>query len=210
VPPRGASRGALVAAAGACTLAAVVAWRLLASYARDLETVCEAEARSGLAMRRDMAGVGEWARAHLATAQGNRFFMELEDLPVAERARRLDAEARAHGIASCALVAAYGGLVQDGRSRAEMQRICSRVTFPDLPNVTADERAATLERWTEADGAGPQLQALGDGLRAAATHADRARLLVATAHAVDVLTCDNAKDLLLPDPSDASIDAGAD
>jgi hypothetical protein len=188
----------------------VVAWRLRASYARDLETVCEAEARCGLAMRRDMAGVADWTRANLATAEGNRFFVALEDLPVAERARRLDAEAKAHGTTTCPLAAAYDGLVQDGRSRAEMQRLCSRVTFPGFAGVPADERAATLERWAEADGASPQLETLGAGLRAAATHEGRARLLVATARAVDVLTCDNAKDLLLPDPVDASIDAGAD
>jgi hypothetical protein len=185
-------------------IVAVVVWRLSATYAGDLETICLAEIRSGVPLRRDLAGVTDWTRAHLTTAEGNEFYASLADLPVAARARRLGAEAAARGIPSCPLVAAYGDLVDDGRFRADMQRLCSRITFADLLGVTAGERAEVLERWIETESVTPRMRALAAPLRAAATPEDRARLLDEAAHGASVLTCDVTKVLVAPDPSDAS------
>jgi hypothetical protein len=198
------SLGAAVACAGAAALLAVVTWRLGASYPRDLETICDAEARSGVLLRADMAGVSDWTRAHLTTADGNAFYASLADLPVADRVRRLDAEAATHRLASCPLVAAYADLLDAGRERADMQRLCSRVTFPDLASVGAGERAETLERWIETESATPRTRALAEPLRAPGTPRDRARVLNEAAHGVDVLSCDVVKALLAPDPADAA------
>jgi hypothetical protein len=196
--------GTIVACAGAGALVAVVVWRLGASYSADLETICHAEARSGVLLRRDMAGVADWTRAHLVTADGNAFYAGLADLPVAARARRLVAEAAARRIPSCPLVAAYDDLVDDGRFRADMQHLCSRVTFPDLMSVTAGERAEALERWIETASVTSRMRALAGPLRTAASPREQARVLNEAARGVDVLTCDVVKALLAPDPSDAA------
>ncbi len=182
----------------------VVIWRLRASYASDIETICDAEAHSGISLGRDMAGVAGWIRAHLTTAEGNAFYTTLADVPVAARAKRLEGEAAARHLPSCPLAVAYEGLLDDGRYRADMQHLCSRVTQPDLRDVAADERAETLERWIAGESVTPRMRALGPILRAAATPRDRARILNEAAHGVDVLTCDTARDLLAPDPSDAA------
>jgi hypothetical protein len=194
----------IVAFAGAGALVAVVVWRLGPSYAGDLGTICDAELRSGLFMGGDMAGVTDWTRAHLSTPDGNAFYSELGDLPVAERARRLGAEASARRIPSCPLVASYGALVEGARFRADVQRLCSRVTFPDWPTVGAGERGEALERWVEAEASSPGVRALAAPLREAATPRDRARVLDEAAHGAGVLTCDSAKALLAPDPFDAA------
>ena len=184
-------------------LLAVIAWRLHASYGADVETICNAEARSGVPLRRDMAAVADWTRARLGTPEGNAFYATLEDLPVAERAVHLARAASALGIPSCPLAAAYDRLVEDGLFRADMQRLCSRVTFPELLDRAGDERAAAIERWIEGDAATAAVRALGPPLRAAATPADRAQILNDAARGVDVFTCDVAKDMLAPDPADA-------
>jgi len=170
----------------------VVIWRLRASYASDIETICDAEAHSGISLGRDMAGVAGWIRAHLTTAEGNAFYTTLADVPVAARAKRLEGEAAARHLPSCPLAVAYEGLLDDGRYRADMQ------------HLAADERAETLERWIAGESVTPRMRALGPILRAAATPRDRARILNEAAHGVDVLTCDTARDLLAPDPSDAA------
>jgi hypothetical protein len=194
----------VVACAGATALLAVVAWRLRASYGADVETVCDAETLSGVPLRRDMAAVADWIRARLGTPEGNAFYATLEDLPVVERSARLARAASALGIPSCPLAGAYDRLVQDGLLRADVQRLCSRATFPDLLGRASDERAAAIERWIDADAATAPVRALGPPLRAAATPQDRARVLTEAARGVDVLTCDVAKDLLAPDPADAA------
>jgi hypothetical protein len=177
-------------------------WRLHGSYGADVETMCDAEALSGVPLRRDMAAVADWIRARLGTPDGNAFYATLEDLPVVERSARLARAASALGIPSCPLAAAYERLVDDGRVRADMQHLCSRVTFPDLLDLAGEERAAAIERWIDADGATAPVRALGPPIHAAATPQDRARILNDAALAIDVLTCDVAKDLVAPDPAD--------
>jgi len=166
--------------------------------------MCNAEALSGVPLRRDMAAVADWTRARLGTPDGNALYATLEDLPVAERSARLALAASALGIPSCPLAAAYDRLVDDGRVRADMQHLCSRITFPDLIDLAGGERAAAIERWIDAEGATTPVRALGPPIRAAATPQDRAQILNEAARSVDVLTCDVAKDLLAPDPADAS------
>jgi len=166
--------------------------------------MCDAEVLSGVPLRRDMAAVADWTRARLGTHDGNAFYATLEDLPVVERSARLAGAASAVGIRSCALAAAYDRLVDDGRVRADMQHLCSRVTLPDLLDLAGDERAAAIERWIDAEAATAQVRALSPPIRAAATPQDRARILNEAARVIDVLTCDVAKDLLAPDPADAA------
>ena len=193
------SPGAVLAAAGVAALAGVVGWRLRgASYPADVETICQAEARSGLAMRQDMAAVSDWVRANLGSPGGNELYSALGDLGVRERAERLQAEAAANHVAPCPLVDAYGGLAADAEYRADMQRLCSRATLPELAALEVEARAGALATWIDASTTSSRARALGAPLRGGATCDERSAVLREAARAADVLTCDVANALCLP------------
>ncbi len=162
--------------AGAALVGGVVVWRLAGStYRADVETICNAESRSGLGIRKDMPALGEWLRGHLATPEGNELLSTLGERPLAERADRLPPAAGALGIAACPMAEAYEQLVADGDYRAELQRLCSYVTFPELGQTDDPARLQTLEDWIDTQASDPRTKALADPLRAAATPAARRR-----------------------------------
>jgi hypothetical protein len=190
-----------VAVGGVVLVTVVVAWRLGGASVRgDLETICSAESRSGWTLRTEMPALTEWTRRHLTTPEGNTFDAALRDVAMAERGRRLRAEAAAHGIGSCPLAASYDALVLEGDERADLQRLCSYVTFPDFVNGDDRARLEVLEAWIERDASTARTRALAGPLRDAATPADRARVLRAASSAVDMLTCDIAGVLETPPP----------
>jgi hypothetical protein len=186
-------------------LAAVIAWRLAGGrYPADVETICAAEIRSGFTLRQDMPALGEWVRAHLATPEGNELCAALGDAPFFDRAARLRSEARTLGLAACPLARSYEQLAAEGDARADMQRLCSYVTFPGIEQLDDEARLELVESWIERDAASPGTRALADPLRRADTPLDRARLLRAHAGEIGVLSCDLAKTIESP-----TVDAGA-
>jgi hypothetical protein len=193
------------ASMGAALVGGVVAWRLAGTTLRaDVETICSAELRSGLTMRHEMPALGDWVRGHLATPEGNELLSTLGDLPMAERAGRLQASAAAQGVTPCPMAASYDALVAEGDARADLQRLCSYVTFPDLAQGDDAARLALLEDWIAREAKDPRTKGLADPLRAAESPGDRARVLRAASREIGIVTCDVAKVLeSAPPPPDA-------
>jgi hypothetical protein len=196
-----------VALAGGALVAGVVVWRLAtASYRADVEALCNAERRSGLTMHDDLPALDEWMRGRMTTPAGNALLSALGDVPFAERPGRLRAAATAAGLDACPMAAAYERLVAEGACRADMQRLCSYVTFPDLPRLDDEARLDAIERWIADDVTGPCARTMADPLRLAETPPVRASALRAASRAVGILTCDVAKVLEMPPPVDAGPD----
>jgi hypothetical protein len=188
---------------GALALAgAVVAWRLAGSYRADVGTLCAAETRSGLTLARDMPALGEWLRGHLTTPDGNTLLSRLGDVPVAERASRLREAAASLGIAPCPMAESYAALGVDADYRADLQRLCSYVTFPGLADVDDEARLDAIEAWIEGTSANARTRDLAGPLRSAETPAERATILRRASRAMDIYTCDLAKLLESPPPLD--------
>ncbi len=199
-------RGLAVAAAGAAALAALVVWRFAsASYRGDVAALCDAERRSGFSMETELPALTDWVRGHLTTPEGQTLFSRLEDVPVAERAAWLRAASAPLGIAACATADGYERLGTEGACRAELQGLCSYVTFPGLADEDDEGRLAAVEGWI-ADHPGPCASPVAAPLREAASPAGRAAVLRAAAARAGVLSCDVAKVLRLPPPL---ADAGA-
>jgi hypothetical protein len=192
---------------GAALVVGVIVWRLAgATYRSDVETICRAEDRSGFTLRRDMPALADWVRGHLATSEGNELYASLGDVSMARRADRLRQVATTLGLTSCTMVSSYEELVVDGRYRAELQRLCSYLTFPDLERLDDASRLDVIEAWIDGEATDPRTKALGEPLRAATTPAERARLLRAAAREIDVFSCDLAKTIVRPPV--AAADAG--
>ena len=198
--------GAVAALAGAALLAGVLVWRLAsASYRRDVAALCDAERRSGFSMRDDLPALGEWMRAQLTTPAGNELLSRLGDLPFADRAGPLRVAAARAGLDACPTAGAYERLVAEGACRADLQRLCSYVTFPELVRLDDAARLDAIESWLAGDASGPCARALADPLRQAAMPADRARVLRGASKAAGISTCDIAKVL----EAAPAVDAGA-
>lgn len=186
-------------ALGAAFVAFVVAWRLTtSSYRADVATICESETLARLSVRRDMAGVTDRIRARLATARGNGLLSQLRDSPIAERAARLRTEARIVKLPRCPMADTYEQLAGEAEYRADVQRLCSYVTFPGLGGLDDRLRVQTLTSWIEEAARTDRLRELGAILGRAAASSDAAAALRAAAGEIDVLTCDTAKVLDTP------------
>jgi hypothetical protein len=193
--------GIAAGAFGSALLCAVVVVQLCASSERaDVALLCDGERRSGLLLRGDLGRVDEWIRAHLRVPRINRAFAAVRDAPLGERGTRVRALARAAGQAtSCPLADALDAMADEAVVRAELQAVCSYVTFPGLADLDEAERGAVVGAWLGEHATAPRMRVLA----AAFTEAralDRARLLKDVAHEADVWTCDVGK-LLEPSPT---------
>jgi hypothetical protein len=203
--------GAVAALAGGALVAGVVLWRLVtASYRADVAALCDAERRSGFTMHDDLPALDEWMRGRMTTPAGNALLSGLGDVPFADRPGRLRAAAAAVGLRACPTAASYERLVAEGACRADMQRLCSYVTFPDLPRLDDVARLDAIERWLADDVSGPCARTMADPLRLAETPAVRAAALRAASSAVGILTCDVAKVLEMPPPADGGPEGSPD
>jgi hypothetical protein len=199
-------RIAALALAGLTLVAVVVAWRVVGTtYRADVETICEAEPRAGLSLAADMPALSEWLRGHLETPDGNALVARLADVPMADRAPRLREAAATLGIGGCPMVQSYESLMADADYRADLQRLCSYVTFPGLADSDDAARRAAVQDWVESRASNPRTRDLAGPLRAAESPADRARVLRAASRAMGIFTCDVAKVMESPPP-----DSGAD
>jgi hypothetical protein len=181
---------------GVALVGGVVIWKLAgSSYRSDIQTICEAEKGSGLSVEKDMAKVRQWVRAHLATPEGNEFFSSLDDSRVAERAKRLQAEATIVQLGSCPMAASYELVAAQGDYRSDLQHLCSNAAFPRLVEQDDAGRLTRLLDWIDAQAKSPRTKELSAPLRQAGTGAERAKLLRETAGKMDVYSCDSAKTL---------------
>jgi hypothetical protein len=183
------------AVGGVVLIGGIVAWKLIGStYRSDVETICNAEKGSGFTVQKDMSKVTQYVRSHLATPEGNELFSSLSDAKMIDRAKRMRDEAAKEKIASCPIVASYERVAAEGDYRADMQRLCSNVTFPKLGELDDEGRLAKLEDWIDQQAKSPRTKELADPLRLG-TSVDRAKLLRDSASKMDIFTCDVAKTL---------------
>jgi hypothetical protein len=187
--------------AGLAIITGIVAWRLAtASYRADIETLCNAEARSGLVMGKDTQALSTWLRDHLTTPAGNELLSALDDAPISGRAARLRQVAASVGTGACPMAESYESLVVEADYRADLQHLCSYVTFPDLAHGDDAARLAALEDWIDGQAKNPRTKALAEPLRNAGTPGERARVLRQASRAMGIFTCDVAKTIEIPPP----------
>jgi hypothetical protein len=188
------------AAIGAALLASVAAWKLAgSSYAADVLTICDAEQASGFAIEKQMTRVTQWVRAHLTTPEGNELFSTIADTRVVDRAAQLRREATGRKIAVCPMVDAYERLAAQNEYRADLQKICSPLTFPDPGEQDDDMRLARLQAFVDTQAKSPRSRELVDSLRNAAAGA-RGKLLRTAAAEADIYRCEMARTFESPPP----------
>jgi len=186
------------AAAGVLLVGSVIAWKLIgASYKGDVETICNAEKGSGYAGDKEMPKVTQWARDHLATPEGNELFSTLNDAKLNDRAKTLQAKAAELKIEPCPLVASIQKVAAEGEYRADLQHLCSRLSFPKLEETSDDGRIARMKEWIEQQAKSPRTKELVDPLQQA-TPAERSKLLADAASKMDVFSCETSKTLASP------------
>jgi hypothetical protein len=182
-------------------IAGIVVWRLAsASYRADVETICNAEARSGLVMGKDMQALTTWLRERLTTPGGNELLSSLDDAPMHVRAARLREVAESAGLGACPMAESYEALVVEADYRVDLQHLCSYVTFPNLADGDDAARLSALEEWIQDQAKEPRTKALAEPLRSAETPGERARVLRAASRSMGIFTCDVAKTIETPPP----------
>lgn len=153
-------------AAGVAWAFAFAAWELTtATTARDIDTICYAEARSGLSLGHDMGRLSGWVLAHVRTPAGGSLFRTLRDAPLGERAGYLAVRARAASLSACPLAASYEAVVAASRFRADVQQACSRFTFPGMTDLPPAARVQRIAEWLDTQGGSPLSRALADAIR---------------------------------------------
>jgi hypothetical protein len=184
---------------GVVLFGGIITWKLVGtSYKHDIETICNAEKGSGLAVDHDASKVSQWVRDHLGTPEGNQLYSALSDARLSERSKKLQEVADQNGVSSCPILETYQKLAAAGDARSDVQHLCSEVSFPKL--VTSDDagRLDMLQKWIAASAKSPRTKDIGAALQQAATGADRAKVLTDAASKLDIYTCSNAKTLESP------------
>jgi hypothetical protein len=176
---------------GFALVGSVVSWMLFAStYARDVDTICNAEVASGFQLDRDMARVTQWIRERLATRQGGALFALLRDEPVRRRGHDLRAEAAALALKACPLAQSYDEQWAQAEYRADLQRLCSRYTFPGIADLAPAARVQRLAEWLDTEAGTAKARALASPLRFVSTGREGVSLLREAATQADLPTCD--------------------
>ena len=188
------------AAFGTTLVVAVGVWKVArSSYTADVRTICAAEHESGFAIEKQMTSVTQWVRARLTTPEGNELFSGIADARVVDRAAHLRREASARKIAVCPMVDAYERMAAQNEYRADLQKICSTLTFPDLREQDDDMRLARVLDFADTQAKSPRSRRLLDSLREAAAGA-RGELLRAAAADADIYRCEVARTFESPPP----------
>jgi hypothetical protein len=183
----------------AALLGGVVAWKLSAStYTGDVRTICTAERRSGVEMKRDMARVTRWVRAHLSTREGNELYSSLDGAPLRDRTGRLQTAAAALNMGSCPLAESYAQLAEEAEYRADLQGLCSIVTMHGIEDRGDDARLGVLVAFLDESAQTAKAKALAAPLRRSATLADRAKMLRDAATEAGIFKCDVAQVIEAP------------
>jgi hypothetical protein len=203
--PRAPDEGFLAwrtwAVLGAALVGGVIAWKLVgSSYKHDVETICNAEKGSGLAVDHDATKVTQWVKDHLGTPEGNQFYASIMDTRLTERAKKLQDAAGQAGVSPCPLVASYEQLNAQGDARADVQHLCSEIAFPRFLATDDPGRLDMLEKWIDASAKSPRTKEVGAALQKAPAGPERAKVLADAASKLDIYLCVNAKTLESPPP----------
>jgi hypothetical protein len=178
---------------GVVLFGAIVVWKLWgSSYTGDVRAICNAEKGSGFTIAKDSPKVTQWIRGNLDTPEGNTFYSSLNDTKLADRGKRLQTEADSLKIPACPLVAAYERLDAEAEYRADVQKVCSSLTFPKLAELDDDGRLAAIEDWIDKLAKSPRTKELGAALRSAPAAA-RPKTLRDTGTDLDVFSCETAR-----------------
>ncbi len=95
-----------------------------ASPKRDVQTICDAESRSGLTLRASPAKLTAWLDANVATTDGKGLLEAIEAAVPPERGATLRNEATGRGVTSCPLADAYDAAVTDSGRLADLRALC--------------------------------------------------------------------------------------
>jgi hypothetical protein len=186
---------------GAVLVGGVIAWKLLGtSYKHDVETICNAEKGSGYGMDHDASKVGQWVKDHLGTPEGNQLFAAISESKLVERSKKLKDAASDQGVSPCPITASYEQLAAKGEARADVQHLCSEISFPRLMSADEPGRLDMLLKWIDQSAKSPGTKDIGAALQKAAPGAERAQVLTDAASKLDIFSCGNAKTLATPAP----------
>jgi hypothetical protein len=97
------------------------------------------------------------------------------------------------------MVDAYERLAAQNEYRADLQKICSTLTFPDRAEQDDDMRLARLLDFVDTQAKSPRTKELVDSLRNTAAGA-RGKLLRTAATDVDIYRCEMARTFESPPP----------
>ena len=145
-----------------------------ASPKRDVETICHAEARSGLTLRASPSKLTAWLDAHVATTDGKALLEAIDAAIPPERGATLRSEATGRGVTPCPLADAYDAAVSDRGRLADLRAICAASSV----DLAASDDAGRMQilRTVVAASVTPETQALLTRL-SAAPPAQRSALL---------------------------------
>jgi len=189
------------ATVGVVMVGGVIAWKLLgASYKRDIDTICNAEGRSGIGADKDFAKLTSWVRDHLGTPEGNEAYSALGDAKVNERSKKMQDDADQAHVGPCPFVASLDKLSALTDYRSDLQHLCSNMTFPKLLASEDPVRLKMLSGWIDRSAKSPRTKELYAQLAATPPGPPRATVLREAATNGSVLACDNAKSLEAPPP----------
>jgi hypothetical protein len=165
------------------------------SYREDVQRVCFAEKNSGVDATKDTHKVEQYAKEHLDTPEGAKWFTELTAKGVADRASGLSDEAKRLGIADCPLVRAYVSVRANGEYQSDIYRLCS-----DLVSIEQYDDAGRLQQivdWIHLKAKSPRTQELAEKLTAAPPP-QRAEIVRQTSSDAAVYICELASLLSRP------------
>jgi hypothetical protein len=96
-----------------------------ASPKKDVEAICDAEARSGVTLRASPSKLAAWLDAHVATTDGKALLEAIDAAKPSERGATLRNEASGRGVAPCPLADAYDSNVSDRGRLADLRALCA-------------------------------------------------------------------------------------
>jgi hypothetical protein len=185
-----------LAVASIALVVGVIAWRLLqGSYRGDIQRICFAQKNSGVDPLSDTHKVEEYAHDHLDTPEGSKWFTELMDKGVGERATDLTDEAKRLGITDCPLAKSYVSIKAQGEYRRDITTFCSDLT--SIEQYDDDSRLAQMLDWIHTKAKSPRTQELADKLAQAAAP-ERPAVVRATTNDAGVYDCQVALVLTRP------------
>jgi hypothetical protein len=183
-------------AAAVALVVGVVLWTLFkGSYREDVRRICFAEKNSGVDATKDTHKVEQYAKEHLDTPEGAKWFTELIAKGVADRASGLSDEAKRLGITDCPLVSAYVAVKASGDYQHDLYGICSDLVT--IEQYDDDERLKRMVDWIHLKAKSPRTQELADKL-SAAPPSQRAEIVRTTTTDASVYICELASLLTRP------------
>jgi len=186
----------LMVAAAVALVVGVVLWTLFkGSYREDIRRICFAEKNSGVDATKDTHKVEQYAKEHLDTPEGAKWFTELTTKGVSDRGAALADEAKRLGITDCPLVKSYVAVKANGDYQHDLYGFCSDLVT--IEQYDDDERLKRMVDWIHIKAKSPRTQELAEKLSAAPA-AQRAEIVRTTTTDAAVYICEVANLLTRP------------